>query len=99
MAYRIAYSPENNARYPQVKKTRKNYWGKWVVVTVLILAAAWISQRGIPDIFIPGDPDHTKAATNIMLELIKEGEPVEEALTAFCKEIIDGAQHETNDIR
>lgn len=92
MAYEIQYSPETVTRYRNHAEKHKSRVGGWI--TVLLLAAAALSVRynGIPDFLIPGDPAVTKQAARTFLELLQEGEPVMDAVTVFCNEILDGAQ-------
>ena len=89
MSYTIKYSPEEVKRYPLVKKQR-NY-KIWIVLCLTFVAILCMRIYGIPDFLIPGDPDITKAAADVMLELIKEGETLGDAFTVFCEEVIHGA--------
>lgn len=91
MAYKIQYSPENARRYPQIGK-RKKFPFEGLLMLVLIFAAAiWVRLNGIPEFLIPGDPQVTKAAAATMIADLREGTRVNEAVTAFCKEILHGA--------
>lgn len=40
---------------------------------------------------LPGDPEITAAALDELRQDLYDGQPIQEALTAFCREIIDGA--------
>lgn len=96
MGYQIMYSPEDNHKYPAYKPKSKNRWLFPVVITIALLVAA-----GIPNVrnslerwLIPGDAQVTKAAFSAMLDQLRTGEPIDEAVTAFCREIIAGGKTE-----
>ena len=91
MAYKIQYSPETAHRYPQHKERPKLRLGKWIYFGILILAVYWIRVNGVPDIFIPGDPDITRNATQTMVADIQSGAAINDAVTAFCKTVLHGA--------
>ena len=89
MSYCIKYDPEKKKIYPQ-KATGKPRWLILaLVLVVLLFAAQKLDTSGkIKSILLPGDPQTTSAALSTMITEIREGEPVGEAVTAFCLEII-----------
>lgn len=91
VAYKIQYSPETVKQYPQIKKAPKVHMGKWLSLILVVVAALWLRLNGIPDFLIPGDPDTTKAATTMLIEEIRNGSSVNDAVTVFCKEILYAA--------
>jgi hypothetical protein len=42
----------------------------------------------VPDYFIPGEPEKTKAAATEMVNRLQKGTSVTEAVTGFCKDIL-----------
>ena len=90
MSYKIQYTPETAYRYPQ-NKEEKSKWGKFSVLFCVLVALAWLRVNGIPEFLIPGDPVVTKAAASSLVAQIQSGEPLREAVTVFCKEILLGA--------
>ena len=94
MAYRIEY-----AQNPQYQPPASFSWdrlGRMAVVFFLIFLLAtavfWPDGRlMLQRILLPCDMDVTTAAFGSMLEDIREGESLEVAVEAFCKEIITGA--------
>ena len=46
------------------------------------------------DCFIPGDKEVTKAAFTDMVEELENGESMQNAITTFCREVLDGAELE-----
>ena len=92
MAYKIQYSPDSSEQYPTcVGKTKKRFGG-WVVAFFLLGAVLWVRANGIPECLIPGDPTVTKQAAQTFLTLMQEGEPLRDAVTVFCKEVLSGVQ-------
>ena len=90
MSYKIQYTPETAYRYPQ-NKAKKFKWGDIAVLFCILAALTWFRVNGIPEFLIPGDPDVTKAAASGFVAQIRSGEPLREAATVFCKEILLGA--------
>ena len=91
MPYKIQYSPETTQRYPAINVSRQVKWGRWIVAILLIGGSVWIRFKGVPDFMIPGDPDITKSAVEMMVSNLRAGVNFADALTVFCKEILDGA--------
>lgn len=91
MAYQVQYTPQDEYRYPpiKVKKQKGSFKGWRFLLTVVILL--WLLLSGVPDFLIPGNPQVTRTAASEMLSLMKAGIPAHDAITAFCKQIIDGA--------
>lgn len=94
MGYQIMYSPEDNHKYPTIKSRRKHRWLIPVVISVALFISAGIPKvrNHLEYLLIPGDTQITKAAFSAMLEQIKTGEPINEAVTAFCREIIENGK-------
>ena len=89
MSYSIAYDPQENARYPQKLKKQKKLPVKWILSATLLLVAGYIILRGnVLDYILPGDPEVTVAAFSQMVEQVKTGETVREALTSFVEQIV-----------
>ena len=91
MAYKIQYSPETRRRYPGVKIRNRIQRGSWVLLLLIVTAACLVQFYGIPDLLIPGDPVVTREAAATMMNELKEGTSLNEAITVFCKEILHGA--------
>lgn len=91
MAYKIQYSPEVAHRYPSKGSCTQIKPGRWVIIVLALAALLWVRAKGIPDFLIPGDPDVTRSAAATMMDEIRAGVPVDDAITVFCKEILHGA--------
>jgi len=92
MGYKIAYSPEDNRKYPMHKL--HPFPRKWIVPTVAataLIIAALSNSDAIGKLLLPGDPDVTQAAITTMVEDVKTGTSLPDAITAFCREIIQNA--------
>lgn len=91
MAYKIQYSPEDNHRYPQAKVHMQMHWGRWAMLVLLIVVVLGIRIYGAPDFLIPGDPQVTKEAATMMIEELRKGESLYDAMTVFCRQVLDAA--------
>ena len=69
-------------------------WRRWAIaVSAAALAVAMLVPQGrlwLRDLMLPGDEEITAAALEGMVEDLRAGEPLGEAVEAFCKEIIAG---------
>ena len=91
MSYRIVYSSQIQ------KMPIKRKGSPWVagIAVFLILALCLTAGSGewLQDLLLPGDAAVTGAALQNMVEDLKNGENLTDAVTAFCKEILDNAEH------
>lgn len=97
MGYRIQYNPEENKRYPTklIAAVRQHWQRGIVIIVVLALGLAGLyNGQIIKTWLLPGDPEVTESAVASMVETIRAGEPVRDAVTAFCLEIMKNAQME-----
>ena len=92
MAYRILYTPEDSNRFPQTQNKTMFPWKRLITLVFILAGILYLKFNGIPDFLIPGDPQITVPATQTMISDLKAGESLDNALTAFCLEIINGAQ-------
>ena len=91
MGYKIEYSPETAHCYPQRNTPQKRNIGRWFCLLLVIGTILWMRVNGIPDFLIPGDPIITKSAAVTLMDDISDGVNVNDAVTAFCRTILDGA--------
>ena len=71
---------------------QKRHLGKWIVVWCVLLSLALLGKCGCLDFLIPGDKEITKHAYATMIEDVREGKEIRNAVTAFCAEILNGAK-------
>ncbi len=93
MGYRIEY--DKLGKLPQ--PARKHRKGVFAVILVLLLVCGAIAVKSagldwVKEFLIPGDPEITAAALDTLVEDLRSGEGLAEAVRAFCQEIIDNAQ-------
>jgi len=95
MAYRIVYET-GTAR---VQENRRNSARIWVLTAVFLVLFGVLTVKFWPEgrealveILLPGDPEVTWHALETMVMQLREGEAVGDAVMAFCREIVDGAQ-------
>ena len=95
MGYIITYGHSNGKSY-RFKRVRSITWRGFAAALLVVLLALLVLNpqiRGqVKNFLLPGDAEVTEAALIEMVSSIKEGEPVGDAVTAFCREIIDGAK-------
>lgn len=91
MAYKIQYSPEAARRYPSKESRSQIKPGRWIIMILVLAAFIWVRANGVPDFFIPGDPAVTRSAAAMMMDEIRAGVSVDDAITTFCKAILHGA--------
>ena len=89
MSYRIEYNPEKNRKYPLPTAGKP----KWLIAVLAIMALMFALQSidrnyTLKSWLLPGDPEVTETAFSAMVDDIRGGEPVGDAVTAFCLEII-----------
>lgn len=91
MAYKVQYTPQDDYRYPSVKRQVGRRRGRAGLLLLVGLLVVLILCNGLPDFLIPGDPHITKTAASEMVISMKSGTPVKDAVFVFCRQIIEGA--------
>lgn len=94
MGYRIEYGSQGALRKPL--KPKRAYSAIAATVCVLALVAGAIAVKHtsltwVQEVLLPGDPAVTAAALENMVDNIKQGDSIAEAVTAFCREIVEHA--------
>jgi len=94
MAYRIAYRGRGKAHFRNCK--RGPIPRRWAILgcVVLIFAAVLLGWKNeiVRGILLPGDPEVTAAALGELVNGLRDGEGLKEAVTAFCIEVMENAQ-------
>ena len=91
MAYKIQYSPEDTRRYPSVKNGKPVRWQRWLLAAGILMGILWLWRNGIPELLIPGDAEVTVSAAKHMMDNLRQGQSVNQAVSVFCREILNGA--------
>ena len=83
MGYTIRYSPETAHKFPVKKEKMLSLpWLLTGAALFLLLAGGW-------KWLLPGEPAVTQTAITHLIEDVQAGAPVGDAVTAFCREIIE----------
>lgn len=94
MGYRLSYPSFGEEKRRIKQKSPLAAWGAALLVVVLVLGALAVKGRGLPWVqkyLLPGDPAVTAAALDGLLEDLREGSRLSDAITAFCREITEHA--------
>ena len=92
MSYRIVYGPEKKLPTRKISRLRMA-----IVCSLCIgLLIAGLRETGIGEVLwhwmLPGDPAVTEAALSGLVDQIRDGDDFSQAMTVFCRVILDGAQ-------
>lgn len=94
MGYRIEYGSGEAVTYlePKSRGNRLLLTGCFFLLFCAVASSVWPGQwQRAKDYLIPGDPAVTKAAFSGMTGQLRLGETLEDAVVAFCREVVDGA--------
>lgn len=92
MAYRIVYGPEIKAprRFENRQLRRQILTAAFALLFVLLVRQLWPEGMTVlRELLLPGEPAITEQAFSDMIGNLHDGSPVGEAVTAFCRQIIE----------
>ncbi len=96
MGYIIAYDGAEPCAKPAACRTSRlslftlGFFLAFLLLTKLFWPAG---SDHLMRFFLPGDPEVTGQAVTVLIDNLREGEPVEDALKTFCGEIITHAKY------
>ena len=91
MSYSVEYNPELRKTYPTRKRKLQNLPIKSIAITMGIMIALYaVHTLGILRLIIPGDPAVTTGAFSTMVEDVRSGQTVSDAVFSFCRNIVTG---------
>jgi len=94
MGYRISYENGGVRTRISPQKTvgrkRLMVWG--AILAVAILAVCLHQSSSFRRLLLPGNKAVTEAAVTELVESVQRGEPFEDAITTFCRQIIENGQ-------
>jgi len=91
MSYAVEYNPELRRTYPIKKQKMYRVPIKPIAITIVVLASFYTAYRlGILRWIVPGDPAVTTDAFSTMIEDVRSGQGVSDAVFSFCKNVISG---------
>ena len=95
MGYRVEYNPELRRCYPT-----KNINAHTKTIRVLFVCAAiavgiyFLNTMDVLQIFLPGDRDVTATAASDMVQRVRTGESVTDALFCFFRDVVSSGSVE-----
>lgn len=90
MAYRIAY--ENIGPKKQKRSNRVKVLSSIIVICgVLAVVLHSLQLPWVQKLLLPGDSAVTAAALEGLAENLSQGKPLGDAITVFCRRVINGA--------
>ena len=95
MSYSVEYNPELHKYYP--KKNRNTHTK---AVRVLFVCAAiavsiyFLNTANVLQMFLPGDRKVTAAAASDMVQRVRTGESVTDAVFCFFRDVVSGGSIE-----
>ncbi len=91
MGYRITYEQSTiKTTLPRVHRTVNLKKWIWSAAICIVLVAICTSSK-VRSFLLPGDPEITEKALITLADDLKEGDSLSDAVTAFCREILDNA--------
>ncbi len=94
MGYRIHYGETVIKETFAQPKPKENFPVKVILSLTLCCAVLFTLLRNVDSVInflLPGNQQTTKAAISTFVQDLNEGEPIKDAVTAFCREIIENA--------
>ena len=88
MAYKIQYKSGDDRRYPIKQLKRKRRYSSIIFACFILIALLSGSLFRVYDKLLPAELQSTKIATLMLLETLKEGKSIEDAVLVFCRQII-----------
>lgn len=90
MGYAIQYDTAATKKYP-MKRRNISLKGKKVCLAVvsIILIAVLLQFSAVRRFLLPGDPVVTERAITKMVDELQAGDGLQEAITTFCREVIN----------
>lgn len=94
MGYQIQYGQTIIKKLIREKETKseKSVLIKGICIGCVLLVLVFLGNAGCLDFLIPGDKAITKQAFSSMVDEVGNGGDVKTAITAFCLEILEGAE-------
>lgn len=92
MSYRIIYGQASSKQYPpQKRKSRLAAFLPCALLAFVLLTRLFWPEgtEALRELLIPGDADITTAAFSALVEDVRQGEALPEALRVFCREILN----------
>lgn len=90
MGYKVVYPQIGKLKYRKYRKPLNMVRIIWsIAVIIVLILTLW---QGEISVLLPGDPVVTENALQEMIASLRDGDPLAKAVTAFCREVVAGAQ-------
>lgn len=89
MAYKINYDHNEQVDVNVKGKVKGRNFAVLLIVLLFVLCFVTPIRRAALDFLIPGDSTVTTRAASDLLNNLKNGQPMKEAFTDFCIEIVE----------
>ncbi len=92
MGYHISYDQTIvKTNFPDKKKFRigKKQIKFGAICLIVVITAMLFRIKSVQNFLIPGDCGVTKSAFAAMVTNLQSGEPIADAVTTFCREIVE----------
>ena len=95
MSYTVEYNPELRKLYPIKHSKRQKSPIKFLLYTLCVFVCLYILKiAGILRYIIPGEPAVTAGAFSEMVERVRMGQTVSDAIITLLKEVIIGGMRQ-----
>ena len=94
MSYRISYGQtliKEMIKEPAINKQGKIIPALLIAGCILAVSVFASGSDGLREYILPGNAEVTEAALSELVSNVRSGEPLGEAITVFCQEIIENA--------
>lgn len=98
MGYRVDYGPVKKVRGTEKRVCRgASVIGVFLLLVFLLAGSLWPEGKAIlRRLIFPGDPAVTAAALENLTEDLRSGEDLTDSMSAFCIQILEGAELDTD---
>lgn len=91
MGYSVEYNPELRKTYPMKKEKLPSIPVKPIMITAAVLVGLFAGHKlGVLQLLIPGDSAVTTGAFSTMVDDVKAGQTVSDAVFSFFRNVITG---------
>ncbi len=91
MSYSVEYNPELRKTYPMKKRRIQDLPIKPILLVIGVFTFFYAAHMlGILRWLTPGDPAVTTGAFSSMVEDVRSGQSVSDAVVSFCKRVVSG---------
>lgn len=95
MGYRVEYNPELRKYYPRKYKNTHTKTVRFVFICAAIAASIYLlNTANVLELFLPGDRNVTATAASDMVQRVRTGESVTDAVFCFFRDVVSSGSVE-----